>query len=119
MTRFSCRAHCWLRSGPRPYSQREPRADRWSGVRSIGRYLLAVMFGLALGIGLAVGGGLVLGLRPSPAGLSLLAPTPLPTPMAMPTPRPTLPPATLDGPGSRASLDEGLVADLFERVAPS
>jgi S1-C subfamily serine protease len=90
-----------------------------SGLRDIGRYLLAVTFGLALGIGLAVGAGLLLGLRPASGTVRLAAPTPLPTPIAPPTPRPTLPPAVADGAGNRAMLDETLVADLFERVAPS
>jgi S1-C subfamily serine protease len=88
-------------------------------LRDIGRYLLAVTFGLALGIGLTLGAGLVLGIRPSPGGVSLAAPTPLPTPIVPATPRPTLPPAVSDGASSRAMLDETLVADLFERVAPS
>jgi S1-C subfamily serine protease len=90
-----------------------------SGLRDIGRYLLAVTFGLALGIGLTVGAGLLLGLRPASGTVRLAAPTPLPTPIAPPTPRPTLPPAVADGAGNRAMLDETLVADLFERVAPS
>jgi S1-C subfamily serine protease len=86
----------------------------------IGRYVLAVTFGLALGIGLAVGAGLMLGLRPAPGGgVSLVAPTPLPTPILTPTPRPLLPMAAAESGPNRTGYDENLVADLFERVAPS
>ena len=86
----------------------------------IGRYVLAVTFGLALGIGLAVGAGMMLGLRPTPGGVvSLVAPTPLPTPILTPTPRPLLPVAAAEGGPNRTGYDENLVADLFEKVAPS
>jgi 2-alkenal reductase len=86
----------------------------------IGRYVLAVTFGLALGIGLAVGAGMVFGLRPTPGGVvSLVAPTPLPTPILTPTPRALLPMAAAEGGPNRTGYDENLVADLFEKVAPS
>jgi S1-C subfamily serine protease len=92
-------------------------------VRVIGRFLLAITFGLALGIGLSVGAGLMLGLRPGSGGMSLAAQTPLPTPIVAPTPHPTQPVAgagaAAAGAPGRGAYDETLVADLFDKVAPS
>ena len=83
----------------------------------LGRYLLAVTFGLALGIGLSLGAGAAFGRLAGPAGLAPTVPTPLPTPIVMATTRPALPPPT---PAAAPGIpDEQLIADLFDRVAPS
>jgi len=87
----------------------------------LGRYLLAVTFGLALGIGLSLGAGGAIGRFGGPLATTSTAPTPLPTPIVAATPRPTLPPtlAAPDDPAVRIVQDETLIADLFDRVAPS
>ena len=89
----------------------------------VGRYLLAITFGLALGIGLSLGAGAVLGRLSGPAVLTPPAPTPLPASIVVPTPRATLPPPTPSSGSTDASgrivMDDHLVADLFDRVAPS
>jgi S1-C subfamily serine protease len=89
----------------------------------LGRYLLAVAFGLALGIGLSLGAGSALGRLAGSAAMAPTLPTPLPAPIVAATPRATLPPATLatmtGDVNGRIVLDEHLIADLFERVAPS
>jgi S1-C subfamily serine protease len=79
-----------------------------------GRYLLAAIFGLALGVGLSLSASLALGrvggtlaLAPSPA-------TPLPAPIVVATPQ--VAPGALQG---RGIFDEDVIADLFDRVAPS
>ena len=88
----------------------------------LGRYLLAIAFGLALGIGLTLGAGSALrGLFGSTAMTSIV-PTPLPTPIVLPTPRAALQPTLAPVPGEvagRVLMDEHLIADLFDRVAPS
>ena len=89
----------------------------------LGRSLLAATFGLALGIGLAVGAGAVFGRLDELARPAAQAPTPLPTPIAVATARPLQPPASQTAPPADASgrlfYDEFLIADLFDRVAPS
>jgi S1-C subfamily serine protease len=84
-------------------------------VALIGRYLLAIVFGLALGVGLSVGAGFMLGLRPGTLGAASAVP-PVPTPIPLPTARPAPPDAAQARP---ADLDVSPIADLFERVAPS
>ena len=89
----------------------------------VGQHLLAVTFGLALGIGLSLGAGAALGRLSDPSVLMPAAPTPLPTQIVAPTPRPTLPttPPTIGSTdaANRIAMDDRLVADLFDRVAPS
>jgi len=88
----------------------------------LGRYLLAIAFGLALGIGLTLGAGSVLGRLSGSTGMASIVPTPLPTPIVVPTPRVTVPPTLAPVPGEvagRVLMDEHLIADLFDRVAPS
>ncbi|MCC7368921.1 MAG: trypsin-like peptidase domain-containing protein [Chloroflexi bacterium] len=91
----------------------------------LGRYLLAVSFGLALGVGLTVGAGLLLGVRPAALQQTAGTPTPAapgaPTATA-PTPRASAqvaPPVSTNRTLGPLGLDEDAVADLFERVAPS
>lgn len=83
----------------------------------LGRYLLAVTFGLALGVGLTVGTGLLLGVRPGALTASV-PPTPLPTPI-VPTPRPAQTPPQRSAAAGPVALDESAIADLFDRVSPS
>ncbi|MGE3272834.1 MAG: S1C family serine protease [Chloroflexota bacterium] len=90
-----------------------------------GRYLLAVTFGLALGIGLSIGAIVVLGIRPGALSTSGPAAAPpaatlLQTPSApIARPAPTASPGPASSPGGPAALDENVIAELFERVAPS
>jgi S1-C subfamily serine protease len=86
----------------------------------LGRYLLAVLFGLALGIGLSLGAasafGRLGGPATTPGGTALVtAPTASP---AVPTPAPAaaVPRGNV---GGRIPLDDDVIADLFDRVAPS
>jgi S1-C subfamily serine protease len=86
----------------------------------LGRYLLAVLFGLALGIGLSLGAastfGRLGGPAATPGGAALVtAPTASP---AVPTPAPAaaVPRRNV---GERIPLDDDVIADLFDRVAPS
>jgi S1-C subfamily serine protease len=88
----------------------------------IGRYLLAVTFGLALGLGLALGWRAA-----SPEALSARAPAPAPAAptAAVPTAAPAVTPASaptpapVAGPAGRIPYDEELVAGIYERVGPS
>ena len=89
----------------------------------IGRYLLAITFGLALGIGLSLGAGAALGRLAGAVVMSPTLPAPLPTPIATVPPRATVTPATAGpltgGVSGRILLDDTLIADVFDRVAPS
>lgn len=84
----------------------------------LGRYLLAITFGLTLGIGLTVGVGALVGVRPGAPGLPDFAPTPLPTPIPVAV-RPTPAPSSLAPAAAIMGANEDAIADLFERVAPS
>ena len=105
----------------------------------LGRYLLVLVFGVALGFGAAFGLGMALGLAPSrsaPAAEAPWLPPPVPTPPAKPVPPPTAPiPALAAQPPlttavapppdpvasamARIAYDEELVAGIFERTGPS
>ena len=101
----------------------------------LGRYLLVLVFGVALGFGAALGLGTALGLAPlRPAPVVQAPPPPAPTPVApapppaSSPPTPILPPAPLAAPTSattagattgRIAYDEDLVAGIFERIGPS
>ena len=105
----------------------------------VGRYLLVLVFGVALGFGAAFGLGMALGLAPprsAPAAEAPRLPPPTPTPSAksvpppatpIPTPaaQPPLTTALAPAPDpvasalARIAYDEDLVAGIFERTGPS
>lgn len=108
----------WTAAGCPPIVHQKHRCGRWPRLAVLTRYLLAVTFGLSLGIGLSVGAVVGLGVRPTAAELSVAPPTSIPIARVRP------PPVAGEGapasaPAASAAYDELQVADLFDRVAPS